>query len=90
MLASVADDAGRDVRFVGVNTKDKTQDAADLLEETGVRFEQLYDPEAELLKRLRTVQGLPITLVLDAAGVVVLKHIGQIDEDTLVAALDGL
>lgn len=90
MLASVADDAGREVRFVGVNTKDDPQDAAEFLDDTGVRFEQLYDPDAELLRQLRTVQGLPITLVLDAAGVVVLKHIGQIDEDTLVAALDDL
>lgn len=44
-------------------TKDDPDAAVDLLESTGVRFEQLYDPDAELLRQLRTVQGLPITLV---------------------------
>ncbi len=90
MLASVAHDIGDAVRFVGVNTKDDPDVAADLLESTGVRFEQLYDPDGELLRRLGTVQGLPVTLVLDADGAVTLTHIGQIDEDTLVDTLEPL
>lgn len=88
MLASIAEEAGDTVRFVGVNTKDQPKAAADFLMTTGVRFEQLYDPEGELLRQLRTVQGLPVTLVLDADGAVALRHIGQIDEATLVDALD--
>ena len=90
MLASVATDTGDGVRFIGVNTKDQPEAAADFLESTGVRFEQLYDPDGELLRRLGTVQGLPVTLVLDADGAVTLTHIGQIDEDTLVDALEAL
>ncbi len=88
MLASVAADTGDSVRFIGVNTKDQPDAAADFLETTGVRFEQLYDPEGELLRQLGTVQGLPVTLVLDAKGAVTLRHIGQIDEATLVGAVD--
>ncbi len=89
MLASVAEETV-DVRFIGVNTKDKPEAAADFLETSGVRFEQLYDPDGEFLRRLGTVQGLPVTLVLDADGAVTLTHIGQIDEDTLVDTLEPL
>lgn len=90
MLASVAEESGDSVRFIGVNTKDEPEAAADFLEATGVRFEQLYDPDGELLRQLRTVQGLPVTLVLDIDGARTLTHIGQIDEDTLVDALEPL
>ena len=88
MLASVAEETGDNVRFIGVNTKDDPEAAADFLEISGVRFEQLYDPDGELLRQLRTVQGLPVTLVLDADGAVTLRHIGQIDEATLTDALE--
>ena len=90
MLASVAEETGDNVRFIGVNTKDDPEAAADFLETSGVRFEQLYDPDGEFLRRLGTVQGLPVTLALDADGAVTLTHIGQIDEDTLVDALEPL
>ncbi len=87
MLASVAQTRDS-VRFIGVNTKDQPAAAADFLESSGVGFEQLYDPDGELLRQLGTVQGLPVTLVLDTEGVVTLRHIGQIDEATLVGALE--
>ncbi len=90
MLASVATETADSVHFVGVNTKDQPGAAADFLEATGVRFEQLYDPDGELLRQLRTVQGLPVTLVLGGDGAVSLRHIGQIDEATLVDALEAL
>lgn len=90
MLAAVAADTGDTVRFVGVNTKDDPDAAADLLESTGVRFEQLYDPDGQLLRQLRTVQGLPITLVLDADGAITLRNIGEIDEATLRDSIQAL
>jgi len=88
MLSSVVAYSGDRVRFNGVNTKDQPLAATDFLEDTGVRFEQLHDPDGELLRQLGTVQGLPVTLVLDAAGAVTLRHIGQIDGARLVDALD--
>ncbi len=90
MLASVAKGSGDAVRFVGINTKDNPDAAADLLQATGVRFEQLYDPGGEVLKQLGTVQGLPITVVLDADGAVTLRNVGEIDEATLRDELDSL
>ena len=87
MLGELDEEVGDRVRFLGVNTKDDPAAAADFLDETGVRFEQLYDPDGELLRQLRTVQGLPVTLVLDADGAVSLEQIGQIDETTLRDAL---
>jgi len=87
MLSSVAAETGDGVRFIGVSTKDQPEAAADFLETTGVDFEQLYDPDGELLRLLRTVQGLPVTLVLDADGVISLRHVGQIDGTALRDAL---
>ena len=89
MLDSVAEEVGNTVRFVGVNTKDDPQAAADFLKLTGAGFEQLHDPDGELLRQLRTVQGLPITLVLDTDGAVTLRNVGQIDETTLRDALEA-
>ncbi|MDQ3105766.1 MAG: TlpA family protein disulfide reductase [Actinomycetota bacterium] len=88
MLNTVAEQTGDTVRFLGVNTKDDPEAAGDFLKVTGVGFEQVYDPDGELLRQLRTVQGLPVTLVLDADGAVRLRHIGQIDETTLTDALE--
>jgi len=76
MLASVSDDPGAAVRCVGVNTKDQPEAAADLLETTGVGCEQLYDPDGELLRQLRTVQGLPVTLVLDPDSAIAVRNVG--------------
>jgi len=90
MLAEVAADSGGAVRFIGIDTQDQPKAAAELLRSTGVRFEQLYDPEGELLRRLRIVQGLPVTLVLDREGAIALRSIGEIDETTLRDGLEAL
>lgn len=88
MLAKAAL-ANPDVRFVGVNTQDRSEAAADLLARTGVTYPQLVDVDAVVLGHTR-VPGLPVTLALDADGAVVDRVIGEISADELAALLDSL
>lgn len=54
------------------------QAAGEFLVEVGVTYPQLADPNAELLGFTR-VPGLPVTLLLDADGVIVARHIGELN-----------
>lgn len=73
---------GDRVAFVGVDTQDYPEGAGEFLEEVGVTYPQLADPDAELLGFAR-VPGLPVTLLLDADGVIVNRHIGGLDESDI-------
>lgn len=80
-----------DVRFVGINTQDRPEAAADFLAQTGVTYPQLVDIDGLVLADTR-VPGLPVTLALDADGRVVERVIGEISEaelSTLLASLRG-
>lgn len=88
MLAKAAL-ANPDVRFVGINTQDRSEAAADLLAQTGVTYPQLVDVDAVVLGYTR-VPGLPVTLALDADGAVVDRVIGEISADELATLLDSL
>ncbi len=65
------------VAFFGVDTQDYPEAAGEFLEEVGVTYPQLADPDAELLGFTR-IPGLPVTLLLDADGVIVNRHIGEL------------
>lgn len=87
MLQAAHDDFGERVAFLGVNTKDPSTVAGPFLEEVGVRYPQVVDPAAELLRSTR-VPGLPVTLFVAQDGEVVHQCIGQLDRarlDELVA-----
>lgn len=88
MLAEAARD-NPDVRFVGINTQDRPEAAADLLAETGVAYPQLVDVDAVVLGYTR-VPGLPVTLALDADGRVVDRVVGEISAEELATLLDSL
>lgn len=88
MLAEAARD-NPDVRFVGINTQDRSEAAADLLVRTGVTYPQLVDVDAVVLGYTR-VPGLPVTLALDADGKVVDRVIGEISGAELSTLLDSL
>jgi cytochrome c biogenesis protein CcmG/thiol:disulfide interchange protein DsbE len=70
------------VQFLGVNTKDRPEWAADFLQEVNVAYPQVVDSEGTLLGSLRS-PGLPVTVVLDAEGRVVGRQIGRINEQRL-------
>lgn len=88
MLAEAARD-NPDVRFVGINTQDRSEPAADLLAKTGVTYSQLVEVDAIVLDHTR-VPGLPVTLALDAEGRVVDRVIGEVSPDQLDTLLDSV
>ena len=78
-----------DVRFLGINTQDRPEAAADFLARTGVTYAQLVDIDGVVLADTR-VPGLPVTLALDTDGKLVDRVIGEISEAELSALLDSL
>ncbi len=74
-----------EVQFVGVDTQDATDPAAEFLAAVGVTYPQVADLDGDLLDHLR-LPGLPITVVLDADGRIAGKHIGELSQ----ASIDGL
>ncbi len=78
-----------EVQFVGINTQDRQEAAADLLTQTGVSYSQLVDVDAVVLDDTR-VPGLPVTLAVDAEGRVVDRVIGELSSSELATLLDSL
>lgn len=77
------------VRFLGINTQDRPEAAADFLARTGVTYSQLVDIDGLVLADTR-VPGLPVTLALDADGRVVERVIGEVSGEELATLLDSL
>jgi cytochrome c biogenesis protein CcmG/thiol:disulfide interchange protein DsbE len=88
MLAREAE-RHREVQFVGINTQDRQEAAADLLTRTGVTYPQLVDVDAVVLGDTR-VPGLPVTLAVDADGRIVDKVIGEVSRSELDTLLDSI
>ncbi|MGI8693361.1 MAG: TlpA family protein disulfide reductase [Geodermatophilaceae bacterium] len=80
---------GEQVTFLGVDTKDSPESAADFLGDVGVTYPQVVDVDGDLLTDLGP-PGLPVTVVLDGDGRVAGVHVGQLDnegiEELLAAA----
>ena len=75
------------VTFVGVNIGDDGDDAADYLDELGITYDQYLDVDTELTAALETAT-LPMTLIIDADERIALRHVGPLDQDELIEALD--
>ncbi len=70
------------VRFVGIDRQDPADEALRFLADTGVTYEQVAsngDYYVQLGHR-----GMPTTLLVDAAGVVVYRHSGALDEQLVL------
>ena len=63
--------------------------ARTFLDELGVTFDQFADPTGELTDALG-VAGLPVTLVVDDAGLVAVEHLGPMSAADLEDAIDEL
>lgn len=81
LLQAVHDRYADDVNFVGVDTRDEPGSAATFVENLGVTYPQLSDPDAGFLGDLRS-PGLPVTVVLRADGSLVERHIGPITTES--------
>jgi cytochrome c biogenesis protein CcmG, thiol:disulfide interchange protein DsbE len=71
------------VAFVGVNTQDTQDRAEELVEQTGVTYDLVRDPDAELFQAFG-VFAMPTTFYVDATGDIVGRHSGLLTRDALV------
>jgi cytochrome c biogenesis protein CcmG/thiol:disulfide interchange protein DsbE len=76
-----------EVTFVGVNIGDDGDEAADYLDDLGITYDQYLDVDSELTAALKTA-SLPVTLIVDDDGRIALRHLGPLDQDDLIEALD--
>ena len=70
-----------------MNIGDDGDDAADYLDDLGITYDQYLDVDAELTAALETAT-LPMTLIIDADERIALRHVGPLDQDELIEALD--
>ncbi len=85
-------EVGDEVTFLGLNIQDQRQAALRLLEETGVEWVSAEDPNGSLYTALGGL-GMPFTVLIDEAGVVVDRHNGPLSQSQLrnkLAELFGL
>lgn len=75
------------VLFLGINTSDGQGAARSFVQDFGVTYPSLSDPQATALNRLGG-RGLPLTLVLAADGTVLDRTIGGIKQDKLAGVLE--
>ncbi|MCI0570575.1 MAG: redoxin family protein [Myxococcaceae bacterium] len=80
---------GQKAQFVGVAFDDTEENARRYLAQNGASFPQLLDERGQLAVEFGTT-GVPETYFIDAAGVIVHKHIGPIDPETLVGWVQRL
>lgn len=81
------------VQFVGINTMDKEKEAKEFLNQMGVSFLNLYDPNGKMANSYH-VPGLPLTLFMDPSGKIVSKHfggfIGEDGQKKLIENIEGI
>ena len=70
---------GSTVGFLGVDIKDDPGAAWAFLAGMGVHYPNVADPDARTLAGLH-LPGVPVTFVLDPAGTIVFRHIGELQE----------
>jgi len=78
---------GDEVRFVGINIGEDAARAAAFLDEVGASYDQYLDSEGYVVTELRT-STMPVTVILDANGVITERHLGPLDQDGLNEAID--
>ncbi len=96
-FAKVAGDLkGKDVAFVGLNTRDANKQQALAFEEDyEVPYPSLYDPAGKLIlfgfpKGTLSLQGIPSTVVLDKEGKIAARALMALDDTKLRSMIDPL
>jgi thiol-disulfide isomerase/thioredoxin len=78
---------GDEVRFVGINVGEDPERALSFLDEVGATYGQFSDQAGDVSTELRAT-SMPLTVVIDADGVVSTRHLGPLDRDGLDRAID--
>jgi len=77
------------VEVVGINVGDSGPDAAELVDELGLSFTQVLDPNATVQQALR-ITGMPSTIFVDADGEILQVHAGELETEELETLLADL
>ncbi|RSS79540.1 TlpA disulfide reductase family protein [Streptomyces sp. WAC06614] len=88
-------DAGKDVAFVGINTRDNSKQSATSFEQNfGITYPSLYDPDGKLMLRFPkgtlNAQSIPSTIVLDKQGRIAARTLVAVNEEQLRKMIDPL
>ncbi|MFD8146293.1 TlpA family protein disulfide reductase [Streptomyces sp. NPDC059708] len=88
-------DAGKDVAFVGINTRDtSTQNAAAFEQNFGITYPSLYDPDGKLMlrfpKNTLNPSAIPSTVVIDKEGKIAARTLAAVNEEQLRSMIDPL
>jgi thiol-disulfide isomerase/thioredoxin len=86
-IEEVYQELGDEVAFLGLAVQDRTEDAAALVDQTGVTYPTALDQDGSVLTELGAGTLLPTTVLLDEEGAVVTTHTGELDADELRALL---
>lgn len=92
-VAKAEQRAGRDVQFVGINTRDmETSQGISFEKQYGVPYPSLFDPYGKLILRFPkgslNPQAIPTTIILDRQGKIAVRALTALTEDQLKKALD--
>lgn len=79
---------GDEVRFVGVNIGENADQIDEYLTEVGATYEQYIDEEGYVQTELEAT-NMPTTVVIDADGRIVTRHLGRMDQAALDEAIDA-
>lgn len=82
-LEEVHQELGDQVAFLGLAVADREDEARDLVERTEVTYRTAQDRDGSVIEALGAGTRLPATVLLDADGNVVARHLGQLDADDL-------
>ncbi|MEU4190741.1 TlpA disulfide reductase family protein [Kribbella sp. NPDC026611] len=87
-LVAASKELGPSVQFVGLNTRDlDPAPAKKFVQEFGVPFPSIYDPNGKALLRFRgqiSPKAIPTTLVIDKDGKVAGRVVGEVTKQTLL------
>ena len=71
-----------ELAVVAINNAESKEDVQAFVNEFGLTFDFLLDPEAEI-QRLYQISGYPTTFIIDSDGVIRVRHIGLLSDDQL-------
>ncbi|GMQ85895.1 MAG: hypothetical protein BMS9Abin07_1465 [Acidimicrobiia bacterium] len=80
---------GDEVGFIGVNLQDDRDSAVALIEETGVTFDLVEDPDGTLYRSFDAI-GMPFTAFIAADGSLIETHNGPLTEGQLADKITEL
>ena len=80
---------GTQVNFVGINTQDSAEIAASFIEDLGIDYEILRDPNGESVVA-NGVSTFPTTFFVNAAGTIIKQVAGELTAEDIASALREL